>query len=147
MDLVRKNKPHLLNKPPQDGDVVVVDMHNFNQYIFRMTDGIYYSCTGMRIPQTQLPKLVTRFQSVDCEYDWETMNKYGKVRIFSINPKFVFNIGITVNASDKDRKKHFGNVANQDNIWNTLAATANHGLVEEMIETFNQTTETNDEIF
>ena len=157
MDLVRKNKPHLLNKPPKDGDIVIIDMNNYNQHIFRMTDGVYYSCTGMRIPQTQLPKLVTRFQSVDCEYDWETMNKYGKVRIFSINPKFVFNMVITVNAAESEAVKYVCDVNNPNedhammqNIWNTLGAAEvapDNGLVEEIMETFNQATETNEEIF
>jgi len=105
MDLVKKNKPYLLEKPPTDKNITVIDRKNAGQYVYRLPDGKHYLANGRIISDRKLSSYLGTSKVIDCDYNWHgaTFGPREGVPIVSINPLYKMLYTINVNPSGKKR--------------------------------------------
>ena len=96
MDLIKTNRPYLLDKV-DDNKHTIITRNNVNRYFFRVEDK-YYSTRGRVLDNEQILSYEAEgYVQVDCEFDWATQtDNEDTVRIRSIDKRIILNHKIVV---------------------------------------------------
>jgi hypothetical protein len=88
MNLVKKNSPHLLGKPPS-GDIIVISKENCDSYAFYIkTSREYYLHNGVMIPPKDLKYYKKIKQVINCEFAPTVVDGYST--FISVDSKYSF---------------------------------------------------------